>query len=333
MTNVGISGLGAVGSQLLQRLQSRNDINKLVIYDSDYSKLGKYSRKNSQKIQVASSPKLEQGDIDVLFLCTPSGQHLEYAHRAVRQGISIISVSDRISDVTGMLSMGEIARESECTVVAGAGFSPGLTCVLASFLSDNFDVVDEIHIAKDGTGGPACARQHHRAMKRPSLDWRDGQWVRRPGGSGRELVWFPEPVGGADCYRAALPDAALLQPLFPEVSRITARLSASRQDRFTSWLPMLTPPHNDGGIGAVRVEVRGQLNKRRETKVLGVASPPSTLSAIIGETALSYVKESNLYGAGGIASIVPAEEFVGLIRQKGVRIFEFDGIPSSLDSA
>jgi hypothetical protein len=48
---------------------------------------------------------------------------------------------------------------------------------------------------------------------------------------------------------------------------------------------------------------------------------------------LSYVKESNLYGAGGIASIVPAEEFVGLIRQKGVRIFEFDGIPSSLDSA
>ena len=127
MTNVGISGLGAVGSQLLQRLQSRNDINKLVIYDSDYSKLGKYSRKNSQKIQVASSPKLEQGDIDVLFLCTPSGQHLEYAHRAVRQGISIISVSDRISDVTGMLSMGEIARESGCIVVAGAGFSPGLT--------------------------------------------------------------------------------------------------------------------------------------------------------------------------------------------------------------
>ena len=100
MTNVGISGLGAVGSQLLQRLQSRNDINNLVIYDSDYSKLGKYSRKNSQKIKVASSPKLEQGDIDVLFICAPSGQHLEYAHRAVRQGISIISISDRISDVT-----------------------------------------------------------------------------------------------------------------------------------------------------------------------------------------------------------------------------------------
>ena len=89
MTNVGISGLGAVGSQLLQRLQSRNDINKLVIYDSDYSKLGKYSRKNSQKIQVGSSPKLEQGDIDILFLCTPSGQHLEYAIEPYGKGFPL----------------------------------------------------------------------------------------------------------------------------------------------------------------------------------------------------------------------------------------------------
>ena len=328
MTNIGIAGLGAVGSQLLYRLQSRDDINKLVVYDSDYSKLNKHTQKQLQKIEIAPSPKIEQGDIDVLFLCTPSGQHLEYAHRAARQGISTISTSDRISDVIGILSLGDLARENHCTIIAGAGFSPGLTCVLSSFASESFDVVDEIHIAKDGTGGPACARQHHRAMKRPSLDWRDGKWVRRPGGSGRELVWFPEPVGGADCYRAALPDAALLQPLFPQVSRITARLSATRQDRFTSWLPMLTPPHNDGGIGAVRVEVRGQLNNRRETRVLGVAAPPSTLSAIVGEAALPYIQASNFYGAGGLASIVPAEEYVNKIRQNGVRIFEFDGIPS-----
>ena len=48
------------------------------------------------------------------------------------------------------------------------------------------------------------------SMKRPSIEWCDGQWVRRPGGSGRELVWFPEPIAGADCYRAALPDPILL---------------------------------------------------------------------------------------------------------------------------
>ena len=328
MTKVGISGLGAVGSQLLQRLHARNDVDQLVIYDSDHYKLEKYRRLDLEKIGISPSPKIEHGDMDLLFLCTPTGQHLEYAHRAVKQGISIISTSDRISDVLGLLSLEDAAKENKATVVAGVGFSPGLTCALAKFISEKLDFIDEIHIAKDGTGGPACARQHHRAMKRPSVDWRDGRWVRRPGGSGRELVWFPEPVGGADCYRAALPDAVLLQPAFPNVSRITARLSATRQDRFTSWLPMLTPPHNDGGIGAVRVEVRGRIDERRETKIIGAAAPPSTTSAIVAETLFPHVLFSPLYGATGLAALVPAKEFVVELRRKGVKIFEFDGIPS-----
>jgi len=328
MTKVGISGLGAVGSQLLQRLYARTDIDQIFIYDSDYLKLEKYLRFDSRKIEVSSLSKIEHGDLDLLFLCTPSGQQLEYAHRAVKQGVSVVSSSDRISDVLGMLSLKEAAEANNAVVIVGAGFSPGLTCVLATFLSEEFDVVDEIHIAKDGTGGPSCARQHHRAMKRPSLDWRDGKWVRRPGGSGRELVWFPEPVGGADCYRAALPDAALLQPLFPNVSRITARLSATRQDRFTSWLPMLTPPHNDGGIGAVRVEVRGRINERRETKILGAAAPPSTTSAIISEMLLPHILASQFYGASGVASLVPSNQFISELGRKGVKLFEFDGIPS-----
>ena len=328
MTYVGISGLGAVGSQLLQRLHARNDVDRLVIYDSDVSSLKKYRRLSLEKIEVATSPKIDNQELDFLFLCTPSGQHLEYAHRAIKQGTSVISTSDRISDVIGMLGLHEIAEENQTLVVPGVGFSPGLTCVLADFIAEDFNVVDEIHIARDGTGGPACARQHHRAMKRPSLDWRDGKWVRRPGGSGRELVWFPEPVGGADCYRAALPDAALLHPLYPNASRITARLSATRQDRFTSWLPMLTPPHNDGGLGAVRVEVRGRINERRATKILGAASTPSTVSAIVAETLLDYMKPAETFGAMGIASLVQSKNFVNEVHKKGVNIFEFDGILS-----
>ena len=39
--------------------------------------------------------------------------------------------------------------------------------------------------------------------------------------------------------------------------RVTARVAASRRDRLTARLPMLRPPHPEGLIGAVRVEVRG----------------------------------------------------------------------------
>ena len=100
-------------------------------------------------------------------------------------------------------------------VVVGAGFSPGLTCVLARLGAAASTTVDEIHVARLGTGGPACARQHHRALAGTALDWRDGGWAAPPGRFGPRAVWFPDPVGAADCYRAALPDALLLRAGVP----------------------------------------------------------------------------------------------------------------------
>ncbi len=90
-----------------------------------------------------------------------------------------------------------------------------------------------------------------------ALGWHDGQWLERPAGSGRELCWFPEPVGARDCYRGELADPVLLHRSFPDVERISARQSATRRDRLTARLPMLSPPHPEGGIGALRVEARG----------------------------------------------------------------------------
>ena len=82
--------------------------------------------------------------------------------------------------------------------------------MLARHAAADLDEVDEIHVARLGTGGPACARLHHRALGGAALDWRDGGWLQRQGGSGRELCWFPDPVGAADCYRASLPDVVNL---------------------------------------------------------------------------------------------------------------------------
>ena len=91
---------------------------------------------------------------------------------------------------------------------------------------DQLAEVDEIHIAMHGTGGPACARQHHHALGSRGRGWHDGAWIERPGGSGRELVWFPEPIGPADCYRGALGDPLVLHRAFPAAERISARVSA-----------------------------------------------------------------------------------------------------------
>ena len=327
MTAIGVLGLGAVGSQLIQRFNGSENKNPIYLYDVNLSKTVSLIDELEENFFISQNSRIEENEISTLIITSPAGQHLEVAQRAIKKGISIISTSDRISDIAGLLKLKPLADENNVSIVVGAGFSPGLTCVLTHFAAKEFDYVDEIHIAKDGTGGSACAKQHHRAIKRPSLDWWDGKWVRRPGGSGRELVWFPEPIAGSDCYRAALPEALLLQPLFPNSSRITSRLSATRQDRFTAWLPMLTPPHNDGGIGAVRVEVRGRLENERTTRVLGAVSPPSTATAIVIETIVETLKDlAGTPYTGGLASIVDSTDFLNKVTQKGIKTVEFDGL-------
>jgi saccharopine dehydrogenase-like NADP-dependent oxidoreductase len=247
---------------------------------------------------------------------------------AVRAGAAVVSASDRLADVEALLGLDRQARASGATVVVGAGMAPGLTDVLARWAATELGTVEEVHVAKAGTGGPACARQHHRALGEEALDWRDGQWARRAGGSGRELVWFPGPVGGQDCYRAGLPDALLLVPAFPGVRRVTARLAATRRDRLTAALPMLRPPHPEGEVGAVRVELRGRLAGGRHAVVLGSAGRPAAAAAAVAAASVLWALRGGLYRAraAGLAELlVDAGPFLAELTRRGVTVEAFEG--------
>jgi hypothetical protein len=152
--------------------------------------------------------------------------------------------------------------------------------------------------------------------------------VRRRAGSGRELSWFPDPVGGLDCYRAALPDALLLRPAFPGVGRITARVSATRRDRVTARFPMLRRPHAEGTIGAVRVEVRGRRGAITDTRVLGAIDRPGVAAGAVAAVAAGWAAGGRLArtGAGGLAELVPEPApFLHDLAERGVRAAVFEG--------
>jgi hypothetical protein len=203
--------------------------------------------------------------------------------------------------------------------------------VLACHAGGSFDQVDEVHVAKVGTGGPTCARQHHDALAGEAVDWRDGAWVRRRGGSGRELCWFPDPVGPEDCYRAALPDALLLVPAFPGVRRITARVGANRRDRFTARLPMLRRPHPEGGVGAVRVEVRGRRGHARDVTVLGAMDRPAVAAGAVAALTALWVAQGDLApGATGLAAAVSPTPFLAELARRGIKAAAFDGATASV---
>ena len=188
------------------------------------------------------------------------------------------------------------------------------------------DRVDEIHIAKAGTGGAACARNHHAALTDRALDWREGGWVQQRGGSGRQLAHFPEPVGPRDCYRAGLAEAMVLHRCFPSAGRITARVAATRRDRLTANLPMLRPPHLDGGPGAIRVELWGRRDGAVEVLVYGASGAPSRLAGVMAAVTASL----SLAGvfAPGVRSLAEVDDTAAVLAtlaDLGVTVSVFEG--------
>jgi hypothetical protein len=330
---IGIIGVGAVGARLARQLVS-TDVDDVVLRDESLNRAELVARSLGDAATIASGAMTEPLDVDVVVLAGPGRVQAEQAAAFLRAGQHVVSTSDDIDDARALLALDHEARERGLHLVVGAGFAPGLTCVLAAHAAARFEVVEEIHVAKSGTGGPACARQHHRAVGRGAIDWRDGGWEHRPGGSGRELCWFPDPIGAQDCYRAALPDALVLVPAFPGIRRVTARVSATRRDRLTARLPMLWPTHPEGGPGAVRVELRGQRGDTSDVVVYGAMDRPAVAAGAVAAVAVQTIIAGGVRrpGAGGLAELVEPLPFLTELARRGVRaaVFEGDLSPSGL---
>lgn len=322
-----VIGFGAVGRRVAHALASDGSFDAVTVVDRDPARVSEAVAGWGRPVQARRWAPGDPVAADVTVLTVAPGMR-RVAAAALDHGNHVVSTLDDPVDVRILLDLDSRARSVRRTLAVGAAMAPGLSCVLAGHLRRSFDRVEEIHVASLGTGGPACARRHHAALAGISVDWVDGTWRRRPGGSGRELVWFPEPVGGADCYRAALADPVLLQPAFPACRRITSRMEATRRDRLTSWLPMLRPPHPEGLVGALRVEMRGWLDHRAETRILGVACPPAVAAAAVAAESARWAVAGRLArpGAAGLAELVtePGAFLKGLVAA-GVTVAAFQG--------
>lgn len=322
-----VVGVGAVGARAARQLLSSDGIDEVLLHDPDPGRVEAVRQSLGTGARGVETIDFQGSAIDLVVLTLPPGEHAAHARRALTAGVPVVSTGDSISDVRGLLDLDGEARERNLSVVVGAGFGPGLSCVLTAHAASRFDSVDEIHVARIGTGGPACARQHHRALAGSALDWRDGGWVERRGGSGRELCWFPDPLGAADCYRAALPDSWLLADAFPGVGRVTARLAANRRNRLTARLPRLRRPHAEGGPGAIRVEVRGRRQGVTDIDVLGAMDRPAVAAGAVAAVAGLWLLQGRLgrVGASGLAGLVEPVPFLHELHRRGVRAATFDG--------
>ena len=320
---VGVVGCGVTGRVVVQELASLAGV-RVVVLDPDASAARAAARSPAVVVDHVDDMLVA----DVVALCHPEPHH-PLAARLVDAGVGVVSLSGLVDDADELLGMHHRAIAARASLVVGAGMAPGLTGLIARHLGQQLHVIDELHVSVHGTGGPECARSHHEALGARALGWHDGRWIERPGGSGRELCWFPEPIGAHDCYRAALADPVLLHRAFPTAERISARISATRRDRLTARLPMLTPPHSGGNTGAVRVEVRGALEGgERSSVIAGASGRAERLAAAVAVAAVELILLGEVpFGASspgdeGLASTDLLERACG----HGVALQEFTGV-------
>ncbi len=313
---IGVVGSGAVGRRVLRQLP-----------DAEYI--------SSQALVSSGAPASFSGvlsDFDAILLTNESTDQLILAGMAVAEGVSVITTADTPDTVSGLFKLDTLAKDRGVSLIVGAAYSPGLSCVLAAYLAGFVDKLTEIHIARAGTGGPCCARNYHRALGSTGVEYYEGAWRRRPGGSGRELYFFPEPLGGADCYAGALPEPLILARSFSEARRITAKRAATRRDRFTSPFPMMRPPHREGSLGGVRVAIRGiQGGEFTELTAASVALPAmAAASVLVASVSLFRNGMRKKTGAVGLAEAVSSpKEFLHELVNMGVGIYRFTGSEAS----
>jgi saccharopine dehydrogenase-like NADP-dependent oxidoreductase len=323
--------MGAVGARSARQLLSSSTVEDLAVFVRHPSRvearvvaLGGSGVVHLEELSTTAFAQALTGANVVVLAAAGPGTPL--ARASLIAGVPVVSVSDDTGEVRSLLGLHDEAARRGLALAVGAGMAPGLSCLLAAWAAGALDELSEVHVATLGTGGPACARRRHAALREPVEEWRDGAWVRRVASSGRELVWFPG-QSGADCYRVNRPDAMLLERAFPTLRSATTRAAASRRDRLTSWLPMLRPPHPEGTVGAVRVEVRGRRAQAAESALVGASGRPALLAgAVAAATAVRAATGRLGTGAGGLASLVPSPgELLAELSQRGVKVMIFEG--------
>ena len=133
-------------------------------------------------------------EIDAIASAVPASADATLAQAAVERGIPFASVADHDAAISALLALDEPARARGTTVLAGCGLAPGLADVLVRHAGGVLDSVDEVHVARFGVGGPACA-----SLAAPHATGTEPRVARASGGSrsspGRGIDLVPRSGG------------------------------------------------------------------------------------------------------------------------------------------
>jgi len=331
LVTVLLDGIGAVGIRAARQLVDTPGLDTLLITargSSHAADVAASLGERAEPVELRPDDPLPAG-VDAVAAALPAALVAPRAKRAVAAGIPFTSTVDDAAGVGAMLELDEAARRAGVLVAPCCGLAPGLADVLARHAADALDSVDEIHVARAGSAGPACMAAVRRSRRDPAVEWRDGDWrdERHPN---PELVWFPDPIGSRECAPVSV-GVALLVRAFPGVRRVTVRFAEPIGRRVT-WLGRRGL---DEGWGSTRVEVWGWRGQARESMVYGLIDRTAiaagtvlavTAARLAGIAPGLAARSGPVAGVHGLAALVEPVPFLAELARRGVKAAVFEGV-------
>ena len=173
MTRVLLVGAGAVGARAARQLVEADDVESVLIVDPIAKRRTAVVASTGDKARDGGAEPEVDSNVDAVLLAGTNGTHVDIARHHLAEGRVVVSTADGVPDVLGLLDLGPEAQARGVAVVAGAGFSPGYSCLLARHASAGPGLLGPVlRELEQGTGKHGTRADHIRDGLEPPLEGR-----------------------------------------------------------------------------------------------------------------------------------------------------------------
>lgn len=275
-----------------------------------------------------------------------------HASEAVRAGVPLVWAGRDLEIAEALLQIDEQAKTAGVTVVAGGGWSPGITNLLAIAACERLESVKSLRIAwavsSTGSGAEEAVTALVESFSRPAPVFEERSWHRVQPGDDVEDVYFPEPLGWTTVRVCAGSEPMTLPRSIESLESVVLKAGAAENNvvrlaRMLADTSTLSPTGSrrraltlagpwlravkrvsgaSGGWSAIRVDARGKENGRLATHTLGVLDQLANLISVPPSVAAVTLARGDAREHG----VVPAErafepkKFFASLAERGIKV-------------
>lgn len=333
MTRVAVLGSGGATALLSAVLKEDPDVSKVVRHDDLRSAVG--------ETDIVIGPWVENPE-----------EARNTARAAISSGRPYLSPSSSPDVIEALLGLDSRAQAAGTLVVAGMGWSPGITNLMVKSAVGSMDSAADVRIgwiaSPSGSLAQSALSRAYGLLTGEALIQENGNRHAVPAGERSERFFFPEPVGWRTLRLARAAEPVTLPSAFPGLHNVvvmggltdplTENLVRSA-GRMPAVGPLGSPGFSDkllkvaGRIrpnalpwSAVRVDVTGTRDGRKHTATLGLVDqlPNLLVAPLVVAVKMLSGSAGAVRGAVAPEAVFDPDDFFARLAYRGVRVAELE---------